>query len=78
MIMFAAENNIGLSEYAVRCALLELKCEEQQVSMRQVAAHIKCSESTVKRAMSRLMAADLLERLDGSRRGGGYRYAVKY
>lgn len=76
--MFTARNNLGLSEYAVSRALLELNCQEEYIPIRSVANHIGCSIRTVERALKRLMEAEVVVRIDGNNRLGGHRYHVRY
>ncbi len=75
--MFDPGRNMGLSEFAVSRALVEMNSEREYVSVAVIAAHVGCSDRTVKRAMKRLIDANAIVRLDGSTSKGGYRYDVR-
>jgi predicted transcriptional regulator len=68
---------MGLSEFAISRALLELQCDREYISIAMVATHVGCSNRTVKRAMKRLIESNTVVRLDGCRTKGGYRYDVR-
>ena len=75
--MYDPKANMGLPEFAVSRALIELQSEREYVSIAAVASHVGCSTRTVKRAMKRLIETNTIVRLDGSRSKGGYRYNVR-
>lgn len=75
--MFSESLNLGLPEYAVSRAILELHETQEFVSARDIAGLLNCSEKTVYRALERLRSANKVRRMEGSPTWRGYRYDVE-
>lgn len=75
-IMFVAERNLGVIDFAVTRAIPELQEEYDLINAKLIAEHIGCEQTAVYRSMSRLREAGRLRRGRGAARRGGYRYIV--
>lgn len=67
--------DMGVVDYAVKCAIKELSDGTMPLTAEMIAAHIGCSGTTVRRTLPRLIDAGVLIR-HGSKRNG-YWYEVK-
>ena len=76
VIMFDPRANVGMSDYAVTRAIPELHRDRHFITEEQIAAHIGCGTSTVKRALTTLMASGRVIRVEKNPRRGGSRYIV--
>jgi len=75
--MFMSERNLGLSDYAVKHAILNLQTHQDYISADDIADEIGCERKAVYRALGRLRDADIIKRLDGSPSRGGHRYVIE-
>jgi predicted transcriptional regulator len=75
--MFMPERNLGISEFAVSRAIMELNQQHERLTATMIAEHIGCEKTAVYRAIARLKEAGKLLRGEGSPKAGGYRYVIK-
>lgn len=72
--MYQVFMDMGINEFAVKKAILDLSAVKEKFSQEDIAALIKCERKLVNRACQKLLQAGAIRRI-GSKRTG-YRYLV--
>lgn len=67
--------DMGIVDFAVKAAIKELSDGDKPITADEIAAHIGCHDSTVRRTLPRLINAGIVVR-HGNKRNG-YWYEVK-
>lgn len=65
---------MGITEYAVSRAIIELQSEKRLITFDMIADRIGGGKTSVNDAIVRMLQSGALVRIDGSPRAGGYRY----
>lgn len=78
--MYELIRDMGVVDYAVKSAIKELSDGKTPLTADQIAAHIGCSDTTVRRTLPRLIKAGIVVRYGNKRNGYWYEMAqvVKY
>ncbi|MEM9954349.1 MAG: hypothetical protein AAF846_22250 [Chloroflexota bacterium] len=71
------ERNLGITDYAVSRAIMELHQQYELINAQMIAERINGERTAVYRSIRTLREADLLEIKYGSSRAGGFRYEYK-
>lgn len=77
LIMYQPHLNMGITEYAVSRAILELQEEHHHISYEMIADRIGGGVSTVGKTVTHMIRCGMLRRVSGSTRAGGYRYVYR-
>lgn len=72
--MYMEQKNLGITDYAVSRAIMELQDQHDVINADMIAEHINGERTAVYRSMRKLKQAKFLVRGDGSPRAGGYQY----
>lgn len=72
--MFMPTKNLGITDYAVSRAIMELHKKHELINARMIAEHINGEQTAVYRSLKTLKNADLVRVVDGSARAGGFKY----
>lgn len=72
--MFMPNKNLGITDFAVSRAIMELHEEHDLINAQMIADKINGEETAVYRSLKNLKEAGLVSVCGGSRRAGGYRY----
>jgi predicted transcriptional regulator len=71
---YQAYLNMGITEYAVSRAIMELQKEHNLISYKMIADRIGGGTTAVGESVKHMMKSQTLIRIEGSSRAGGYRY----
>lgn len=70
--MYQLVLDVGIVDYAVRAAIEKLSRQQHIITAAEIAAHIGCSDTTVRRTLPRLIEAGHIKRFGSKRNGYWY------